>query len=73
MIWARADPRSMGPSLGEAHTNDPECYTSGLEQASYAGNEEILKKLKPRAETDDLEELLYNAAISGRIDAIRYL
>jgi hypothetical protein len=73
MLWAGADARSMGPSLEEEYTNDPECYTSGLEQASYAGNVEVLKKLKPRAERDNLEKLLHQAAISGQKDAIRYL
>src|ERR1700721_1939119 len=34
MLWAGADARSMGPSLEEEYTKDPECYTSGLEQAS---------------------------------------
>jgi len=73
MLWAGADARSMGPSLEEEYTNDPECYTTGLEQASYAGNVEVLKKLKPRAERDNLEKLLHTAAISGRKDAIQYL
>jgi len=73
MLWAGADARSMGPTLEDAYTNDPECYTSGLEQAAYAGNVEVLKKLKPRAERDNLEELLQQAVVSSRKDAIRYL
>jgi len=73
MLWAGADARSMGPSLDEEYTKDPECYTSGLEQASYAGNVEVLKKLKPQAGRDNLEKLLHGAASSGQKDAIRYL
>jgi hypothetical protein len=73
MLWLKADPRSMGPSLERDHTFDPECYTSGLEQAAYAGNVEVLKKLKPDAGRDKLEDLLHSAAVSGRKDAIRYL
>jgi len=73
MLWAGADARSMGPSLEEEYTNDPECYTSGLEQASYAGSVDVLKKLKPKAGRDNLEKLLHAAAGSGRTDAIRYL
>jgi hypothetical protein len=66
MLWAGADARSMGPNLEDEYTNDPECYTSGMEQASYAGNVDVLKKLKPRAERDNLEKLLHATAISGR-------
>jgi hypothetical protein len=73
MLWAKADARSMGPSLEEEYTNDPECYTSGLQQACYAGNVEVLKKLKPQMGRDNLEELLHSTAISGKRDAIRYL
>jgi hypothetical protein len=41
-----------------------------MEQASYAGNVEVLKKLKPQAGRDDLEKLLHSAAIRvpGLID-----
>jgi hypothetical protein len=73
MLWLKADARSMGPSLDKDYTYDPECYTSGLEEASYAGNVEVLKKLKPKAGQDDLEKLLDSAAISGSRDALHYL
>ena len=61
MLWAKADARSMGPSLEDQYTYDPECYTSGLQQAAYAGNIEVLKKLKPQAGRDNLEDLLHSA------------
>jgi len=73
MLWAKADARSMGPSLEKEYTNDPECYTSGLQEASYAGNVGVLKKLKPEAGRDNLEDLLHCVAISGRKDALHYL
>lgn len=73
MLWLKADPRSRGPSLEKDYTFDPECYTSGLEQAAYAGNVEVLKKLKPEAGRDNLEALLYSASVSGSKNAIRYL
>jgi ankyrin repeat protein len=73
MLWLKADARSMGPSLEKEYSYDPECYTSGMEEACYAGNVEVLKKLKPQAGRDDLEKLLHDAAISGRKDALHYL
>lgn len=73
MLWLKADARSMGPCLEKDYTFDPECHTSGLEQAAYAGNVEALKKLKPEAGRDNLEDLLHSAAISGSKDAIHYL
>jgi hypothetical protein len=73
LMWAGADPRSFGPSLEKDYTSDPECYISGLQEACYAGNIEVLKKLKPEASRDNLEDLLHCAAVSGRKDAICYL
>jgi hypothetical protein len=73
MLWLKADPRSMGPSLEKDYTYDPECYTSAFEQAAYAGNVEVLKKLKPEAGRDNLEALLHSTAVSGRREAIHYL
>ena len=73
LMWAGADPRSFGPSLEKDYTSDPECYISGLQEACYAGNIEVLKKLKPESSRDNLEDLLHCAAVSGRKDAICYL
>ena len=56
-----------------AVTADPECYTSGLREACYSGNIDVIKKLKPDANRDDLSELLHSAAISGKREALRYL
>jgi hypothetical protein len=73
MMWAGADARAMGPSMDEPDPADPDCYVSAMQQACYAGNVEVLKKLKPERGRDDLENLLHSTAISGRRDAIRYL
>jgi hypothetical protein len=73
MLWAGANPRSCDPNLDKDYTNDPECFTTALREASYSGNVEVLKKLKPDPKQDDLSDLLHCAAVSGRCDAIRYL
>jgi ankyrin repeat protein len=73
LIWAGGDARSLGPSLEKEYTTDPECYTSGLQEACYSGKVDVLKKLKPEAGRDDLSDLLHCAAISGERDTLRYL
>jgi hypothetical protein len=73
MLWAGADPRSLGPTLEKEYTDDPECFTTALKEACYSGNVEVLKKLKPDAVRDNLAELLNCAAVSGHMEAIRYL
>ena len=73
MLWAGANPRSRGSNLEKDYTNDPECFTTALREASYSGNVEVLKKLKPDPKQDDLSDLLRCAAVSARSDAIRYL
>jgi len=73
LIWAGGDARSRGPSLEKEYTNDPECYTSGLEEACHSENVEVLKRLKPDPRQDDLPELLHCAAISSRKPILQYL
>jgi hypothetical protein len=70
MMWAGASPRTEGPSLGEE--DHPDNYTTALKQASYSGNVEILKRLKPQADLDNLSNLLHYAAALGRDDAVSY-
>lgn len=70
---AGADTRSLGPSLDEKDASDPDCFVSAMQEACYGGHVEVLKKLKPEAERDNLETLLHCVAVSGRRDAIRYL
>jgi ankyrin repeat protein len=73
LIWAGADARSRGPSLGKQYTEDPECYTSGLEEACHSENLDVMKKLKPDPSRDNLSELLHCAAISSRKAVLEYL
>lgn len=64
LLWAGANPRSRGPALDERHADDPECYTTAIEEACTKGNVEVLRKLKPDNTTDHLSELLASAAFS---------
>jgi len=73
MLWAGADPRTVGPNLEKEYTNDPECYTTALKEASYSGNVEVLKKLKPDPARDNVAELFHCIAVSGHVEAILYL
>ena len=73
MMWAGGDPRSLGPNLEKDYTEDPECYTSGLVEACYAGQLEVLQKLKPHPERDNLSELLRCAAVCNRVATLQYL
>jgi ankyrin repeat protein len=73
LMWAGADPRSRGPKLEEEYTEDPECYTSGLEEACYSEDPDVLKRLKPDASRDNLAELLHQAAFWGRSVMLEYL
>ncbi len=73
LMWAGGDPRSRGPCLEKEYTEDPECYTSGLEEGCHSESLDVLKKLKPDASRDNLSELLHRAATSGRRAALEYL
>jgi len=73
LMWAGGDPRSRGPCLEKEYTEDPDCYTSGLEEASRSENLDVLKKLKPDANRDNLSELLDRAAIWERKATLEYL
>lgn len=73
LMWAGGDPRSRGPCLEKQYTEDPECYTSALEEACRSENLEVLKKLKPNPARDNFTELLHYAAIWGRKETLEYL
>jgi ankyrin repeat protein len=73
LMWAGADPRSRGPNLEKEYTEDPECYTSGLEEACHSENLDVLKKLKPDVSRNNLTELLHSAAIWVRSATLKYL
>ena len=73
LLWAGGDPRSRGPCLEKEYTEDPECYTSGLEEACRSENLDVLKRLKPDSNRDNLSELLHCAAIWARKATLEYL
>jgi hypothetical protein len=73
LMWAGGDPRSRGPCLEKEYTEDPECYTSGLEEACHSETLDVLKKLKPDPSRDNLTELLGWAAIYCRKETLEYL
>ena len=73
LMWAGGNPRSRGPCLEKDYTEDPECYTSGLEEACRSENLDVLKKLKPDSTRDSLSELLQCAALWARKATLEYL
>ena len=73
LLWAGADARTSGPCLGKDWTDDPECYTTGLEEACRQETIDILKKLKPDPKRDNVAELLRNAAMRSRSVTLEYL
>ena len=72
LLWAGANPRSRGPCPEKEYTEDPECYTSALEEACCSENLDVLKRLKPCL-SDDMSELLQRAAIWCRRETLAYL
>jgi len=73
LIWAGGDVRSKGPRLYEDYTEDPECYTTGLSEACYSANIDLIKKLKLNPAQDDLSELVHSLAMGGKREALKYL
>lgn len=73
LLWAGADPRSQGPCLGKDWTEDPECYTTALEEGCRPESVDVLKKLKPDPKRDNLAVLLHNAALWSRAATLEYL
>ena len=73
LMWAGGDPRSRGPCLNEEYTEDPECYTSGMEEACRSENPDVLKRLKPDPNRDNFSELLRQAAFWPRKAILEYL
>jgi len=65
LMWAGADPRSLGPRL--EYADDPEMHTTACHEACTWGHTEILKRLKPDPTRDDL------AAFFGRQETMAHL
>ena len=73
MMWAGADPRSVGPDLDDRYADDPECHTTAFREACSSGKLDVLKRLKPDSARDNISELLNWAAISDSKEMIDYL
>ncbi len=73
MMWAGANPRSLGPDLDDKYADDPDCHTTALREACSKGSLDALKKLKPDPRLDNLSDLLQAAALSDSKELIDYL
>lgn len=73
LMWAGANPRSLGPDLDDRYADDPDCLTTALREACSKGSLDALKKLKPDVRLDNLSDLLQAAAISDSKELIDYL
>ena len=72
-LWAGANPYTPGPSVFDEHEDDPDWHTTALREACYRGNLEVLKKLKPERQPDELGELLSCSMFSRGDDLLGYL
>lgn len=73
LMWAGANPRSLGPDLDDRYADDPDCHTTALREACSKGSLDALKKLKPDPRVDNLSDLLQAAAISDSKELVDYL
>lgn len=73
LMWAGADPRSSGPTLDDDEGLDESEHSNALTAAAYCENLEVLKRLKPDAKRDNIDQLLTIAAAVGHSDVVRYL
>jgi hypothetical protein len=53
LVWAGADPRSLGPAVESG--DDPELFTTALREACAAGQLDVLKRPRPDPARDDLD------------------
>lgn len=74
LLWAGANPRTRGPLVVEDYADEAEeNFTTAVEEACYAENADLLKKLRPDPGRDNLTLLLRKAALLARKDTIVYL
>ena len=73
LLWAGANPKTRGPDMDERWADDPDCHTTALLQACYNGSLDILLKLKPDPQTDDLSQLVSAAAMPKSKAILQYL
>lgn len=73
MMWAGADPRSVGPDLDDRYADDTECHTTAFREACSSGKLDVFKRLKPDPARDNVSQLLNWAVISDSKELIDYL
>ena len=73
LMWAGADPRSLGPTFDEEDPTNPENFTTAMHLAAYCEDVKIVKRLKPDPQRDDVSDMVRSAAMFGRLDVVRYL
>lgn len=72
LMWVGANPRSSGPMF-DYDEDDPDGYTTALDAATFCKDVQILKRLKPDAQRDDIDSLLTTAARWARASMVEYL
>ena len=74
MLWLGADPRVAVPDFRYSdECDDEELWITSLRTAAWHGHLEIVKKLEPSRELDDLNDLLYQSAYSRNVDLMACL
>lgn len=71
MMWPGTNLRSRGLRLYER--DDPDCYETALEIDACGESLDVLKRLNPDSNLDDLSELLFLASLRVREEMVRYL
>jgi hypothetical protein len=70
LLWLKANPRAKVPVDAD---EDQDMWESGLWQACVSGHTEIVKKIGPTREEDDLDELLRLACYGDDKHLLEYL
>jgi hypothetical protein len=72
LMWAGANPRSLGPTLDDRYELDESEYVDALSMATYR-DVRIMKRLGPNSEKDNLNKLLAETARHGPPELVEYL
>lgn len=70
LLWAGADPRAKVPEKAD---EDEDMWQSALWHACINGHVQVVKKIGPSREKDDLDELLRLACSGQNVQLIEYL
>ncbi len=70
LLWLKADPRAKVP---EQAGDDENMWESALWQACTSGQVEIVKRIGPKPDLDDLDELLRLSCNSQNVQLVEYL